>query len=199
MFALSFSGNEGKCKNPQYVWDFELTHVVSFASFSVTCVYLWEREMLGEVSSPWSPDVLKHLYSESNSAHILTHTHINTQRHTHPTLIQHLCLLVTPWWKEREGVRSEFRVEVFCLGFLQWALLSITLTCTFTHASCAHNVAFSHAHTQTHTRRKVFRWKWLSDCFLTKTLSLAEKQTVHLSGYQIVEAEIDFTYNSHIH
>lgn len=49
------------------------------------------------------------------------------------------------------------------------------------------------------THPKVLCWKWLSDCFFTKTLSLAEKQTMHLSGYHTGKVEIDFTYNTRVH
>lgn len=55
-------------------------------------------------------------------------------------------------------------------------------------------------HTYTHTKPRSLPVEMTFRLFPhKKTLSPAEKQTVHLSGYQIAKAEIDFTYNSHVH
>lgn len=118
-----------------------------------------------------------------------THWHTRTDAHIHPNPAP-LPLRHSLVKRERRRDSKEGKGEGVKKWIQSWSVLSGFSPAGFT---------LWHTHTHTHAHPKVFRWKWLSDCFLTKTLLPAEKQTVHLSGYQIARAEIDFTYNSHVH
>lgn len=128
-----------------------------------------------------APVLWNQFYTHTES-HTHSLTHIRTE--VRSVLIQHHCLLGTPWWEERR--RDSRRLSVFSSG-LYYPSHTLTRTQLFTLF-----LSLTHTH-------KSIPVEWLSDCFLPITLSPAEKQTVHLSGYRIAKAEMDFTYNSHVH